>query len=288
MREETVTIDKLAFGGSGVGRIRGKVCFVPYSAPGDILRVIITGEKSSYMIGSIKEIESPSLERVKPACPHFGICGGCDWQHVNYQAQLNAKRDILFNSLSRVGVLPEEGIDETLPSPSEYNYRSRAQFKLHFRQRKLKTGFFRTKTHLVEDIPDGCPVVAMPLNSALYSLRKVIQQFHDPAGLSQFDIYSADNGVAAVLHYDGKDTEGAISWLKEQQSGLSALNGLFLKNLADVRARHLFGISRLEYFNARFRCSTVYPSFLYPRRLLSGKHAPKQGYHGTCEKICSS
>ena len=74
MREERITVEKLAFGGNGVGRINGKICFVPCSCPGDELLVRVTVEKRSYLTAGIVEIISPGPDRVVPPCPLFGSC----------------------------------------------------------------------------------------------------------------------------------------------------------------------------------------------------------------------
>ncbi|HXI10549.1 MAG TPA: TRAM domain-containing protein, partial [Thermodesulfobacteriota bacterium] len=82
--EHIVEITALAFGGSGVGRIGGKVVFVPFTAPGDRVRVRLVVEKKGFSEGVVSEILEPSPLRVEPPCPVFGVCGGCDWQHISY------------------------------------------------------------------------------------------------------------------------------------------------------------------------------------------------------------
>lgn len=247
MKEELINIERLAFGGSGVGRINGKVCFVPYSVPGDVLRVEITAEKRSYLIARLLEIISPSSERSISSCSLFGVCGGCGWQHISYQEQLKAKRQILVDALSRGAGVAEERIAEIIAAPEQYGYRSRVQFKLHYSQAGLRIGFFRTGTHYVEDAIDGCLVATPLINQALQSFRAVLANFPDPAALPQIDISAAEKGAVAIIHYIGKEPERAASFFKKRLSDLAPLEGLYLKFGRKDLLTCIAGSGHLEY-----------------------------------------
>jgi 23S rRNA (uracil1939-C5)-methyltransferase len=78
MHDITIKIEKIAFGGAGIGYADGKVCFVPFTAPGDLAKVRVKSEKSSYLEGELIELVEPSSFRVPPPCPVFGVCGGCN------------------------------------------------------------------------------------------------------------------------------------------------------------------------------------------------------------------
>lgn len=248
MKEELITIERLAFGGNGVGRIEGKVCFVPYGVPGDVLRVATTSEKRSYKIARIVGIEYSSPGRTEPPCSLFGVCGGCGWQHISYHEQLHGKRQILVDALSRGAGVAEERVAEILASPEQYHYRSRVQFKLHYRQSGLCIGFFRTGTHHVVDAPEGCPVAAPGINQALRGFRKVLTRFPDPAALSQIDMAAAEKGAVAVIHYNGKDPERAVSFFKKCLNELAPLEGLYLKSGRKSSLTFIAGSAHLEYF----------------------------------------
>jgi tRNA/tmRNA/rRNA uracil-C5-methylase (TrmA/RlmC/RlmD family) len=90
-----ITIDKLVYGGAGLGRHRGKVVFIPFSVPGDRLLVRTSEEKNSFIRAETVEILEPGTGRSTPACPYFGRCGGCHWQQLEYSRQVEAKRQIL-------------------------------------------------------------------------------------------------------------------------------------------------------------------------------------------------
>lgn len=222
MSEARVSIEKLAFGGSGVGRIDGKVCFVPYSCPGDELLVRITAEKRSYLNASIIDIIIPSSRRVTPSCPLFGRCGGCDWQHVDYDCQLEAKRSILADALWRGARVPVELVRETIASPLRYGYRSRVQFKLHGRSQRLQIGFFRQGSHFVEDAPAGCPIALPVINQALQRLREVLAEFPEPDMIPQINIDCGDHGAVAIVNYIGRDADRTAAFFKKIQQPVPA------------------------------------------------------------------
>src|SRR4051812_26561964 len=104
MTELTLKIQDLARGGAGVSRDEsGRVIFVPYTAPGDVVRVRITEEKKNYAQGELLEVVEPSSIRQKAPCPVFGRCGGCQWQHLPYELQFRTKLQGVVHALSRVG-----------------------------------------------------------------------------------------------------------------------------------------------------------------------------------------
>src|SRR4030067_1861711 len=95
MKELPVKIDAMAFGGYGVARVEGKVVFIPHAIAGEKAWVEIAEEKRSYSIGKLSRLIEPSPWRVEPPCPCFGVCGGCQWQHINYSIQGELKEEVL-------------------------------------------------------------------------------------------------------------------------------------------------------------------------------------------------
>ena len=101
-------IEKPIYGGAFLARVEGKAVFVPLALPGEQARVRIVEEKRSYAAAEAEEIVEAAAERVAPACPHFGACGGCQYQHADYAAQLAFKQAILRETLERGGVRAPE------------------------------------------------------------------------------------------------------------------------------------------------------------------------------------
>lgn len=103
---------------------------MPFGLPGETVRVQIEEARARFARGQIVEILQPSPDRITPRCKHFGVCGGCHFQHLPYEAQLRAKREILADQLTRLGGFAHPPVPETLPSPSPWAYRNHVQFSL--------------------------------------------------------------------------------------------------------------------------------------------------------------
>jgi 23S rRNA (uracil1939-C5)-methyltransferase len=124
----SVTIDDLAYGGEGVGRVGGYVIFVPGGVPGDTLRVRLVQARARFGRGTIEAIEQPSPSRVEPPCPYFGRCGGCRLQHLAYDAQLALKTKQVADCLERLGGAAAFEMRPILAAPEIYGYRNKMEF----------------------------------------------------------------------------------------------------------------------------------------------------------------
>jgi 23S rRNA (uracil1939-C5)-methyltransferase len=108
-----------------------RAVFVPFALPGEHVRIRLVEEKRGYARGELLEIIQPAAERIAPRCPHFGICGGCHYQHLSYGSQLEIKTDILRDQLTRIGQIPNPPIQPIQPCPNPWNYRNHVQFHVH-------------------------------------------------------------------------------------------------------------------------------------------------------------
>ncbi|MBI1922442.1 MAG: class I SAM-dependent RNA methyltransferase [Geobacter sp.] len=245
MREALVNIEKMAFGGSGFGRVDGKACFVPFTAPDDEVRIRTIRDKHSYMEGEIVEIVTPSPVRVTPPCPVFGRCGGCDWQHLSYERQLAAKHEIFAETLYRIARVGAEQILPIVPSPQQYGYRSRIQLKLRHVSGELHVGFYRSGSHFVVDLPGRCAVAHPGINALLDGVATLIRNFPEPDKVPQVDV-SVDEGgkTALVVHYIGGNPEGAAGYLEKAPV---PTDGVLLQCGRKENLRHIKGIDSLSY-----------------------------------------
>jgi 23S rRNA (uracil1939-C5)-methyltransferase len=123
-----VSIDDLAFGGEGVGRLDGYVMFVRGGLPGDRVRVQVVETRARYGRGLIESVLTPSPHRVDPPCPYFGRCGGCRLQHLSYPAQLAFKEKQVRDCLERLGDVLGFELRPILPAPDAYGYRNKMEF----------------------------------------------------------------------------------------------------------------------------------------------------------------
>jgi 23S rRNA (uracil1939-C5)-methyltransferase len=141
----------MAHGGDALGRHEGKVIFVPYAIPGEKALVEIVEDKGRYARGRPVEILSPSPQRIDPPCPHFGPgkCGGCQWQHIAYPAQLELKAAVVGNQLARLGRLPDVPVRRPIPSAPPWHYRNHVQFSIG---NDGRLGFVATDGRRVEAI----------------------------------------------------------------------------------------------------------------------------------------
>lgn len=190
----SVKIDSLSFGGSGVGRISGKVVFVPYSAPGDDIKVRITKETKGFAEGDIVEFISASPLREDPPCPLHSICGGCNWLHIPYKEQLKAKEEIFKDILRRIGKIDPSIVLPAQPSPLELNYRSRVQFKVL----ENKIGFYKRESHELVEIPE-CPLAHPLINRILKGLRGIWPPSRSSITRVDINVSPSDgNGIVSI------------------------------------------------------------------------------------------
>jgi 23S rRNA (uracil1939-C5)-methyltransferase len=131
MTTEIVTFDKYSYGGESFGRLGDqRAVFAPFTIPGEQVRIQLVEEKKGYARGVPLKVLEPSPDRIDPRCPHFTRCGGCHYQHIPYEAQLEAKTEILRDQLMRIGKLDAPQIQPIVPSPNPWNYRNHIQFHL--------------------------------------------------------------------------------------------------------------------------------------------------------------
>lgn len=130
---ENVTIEAVAAEGKAIAHVDGMVLFVPFAVPGDIVNVKAY-KKKNYMEGYITELVKPSPQRQEPFCEHFGTCGGCKWQPLPYSAQLEAKRQQVYDQLVRIGHLEVPEIKPAIGSEKTRFYRNKLEFSFSSRR----------------------------------------------------------------------------------------------------------------------------------------------------------
>ncbi len=146
-----VTLTDITHGGEAVGRYEGKVVFVPYALPGERVRVRVAEARKRYIRAELVEVLEPSPQRVTPPCRHFGECGGCQWQHIAYEAQLTYKRQILRSQMTHLAALPEVSVAPVLGMDRPWNYRNHAQFSL---DEEGGLGYLAARSHRVVPIEE--------------------------------------------------------------------------------------------------------------------------------------
>src|SRR5438445_12138421 len=125
MRVVDLKIEDIAFGGKGVAREQGKAVFVPYTIEHETVSAEIVREKKQFAEAELIDVKESSPHRVTPPCPYFGNCGGCAYQHIDYEHQLAIKWHQIRDVLQRIGKLKDIPIRTIIPSPDQYGYDNR-------------------------------------------------------------------------------------------------------------------------------------------------------------------
>lgn len=203
LRTATLRMSALADGGTALGHLEGKVVFVPLAAPGDRVEVAIVREKPRYAQARLLRVLEPSPLRREPDCPHFGVCGGCQWQHLSYSGQLAGKVESFRGFLeSRLGQADANVFRDPLAAPGEWGYRNRAGLKVRSAGDRVLLGYFARGTHRLVPIA-RCPILEPPLQKFLPRLRDFLQGFPPARGaLPQVDLQAdGAGGLWTVFHF---------------------------------------------------------------------------------------
>jgi 23S rRNA (uracil1939-C5)-methyltransferase len=149
----------MAFGGEAIARHEGKAIFVPLAMPGDEAEIEIVEDRGRFARGRLVELIRPAPERVIPRCKHFGVCGGCHWQHVDYAQQLTYKTQIVGEQLQRIGGLRDPLVHPTIGPDEPWHYRNHTQFHL---TRDGRLGYMALRSHDVIPIEE-CHILEPPV-----------------------------------------------------------------------------------------------------------------------------
>ena len=191
-----VTTERLAYGGEAVARYDGLAVFIPFAAPKEKLIVRVTELKKNFARAAIERVVEPSSVRREPPCRYFANCGGCQLQHLSYEAQLESKVGFVRDALKRIGSIdwPHE---INIRNGAEFGYRSRAQVTIDWQAHVV--GFNRAYSNTVCDV-ESCPILAPELDHALSSLRAAVAGADGSAPhslrLSQIEMAAGESSVA--------------------------------------------------------------------------------------------
>ena len=188
-----LSVEKIIPNGLGLCFAKNLTVFVPLSVKGDKLRVEIKKLQGKIAFAKIIEILESSDQRIEPKCTYFGTCGGCDFQQMSYESQLEAKIDIIQDCLKRIGKIDFKKEIPIIPSPKQFGYRLRTQ--LHADTRSEKLGFFKRQSHKVVDAK-SCPVLTPALEKNLNELRENIAWESFFEEIVNIETASGENGVS--------------------------------------------------------------------------------------------
>jgi 23S rRNA (uracil1939-C5)-methyltransferase len=205
-----ITIEKLIYGGEGLAHHEGSTVFVPFVLPTELVDAAPVEQKKKFVRARLERIVTPSAERAAAPCPHFGVCGGCNYQHIPYEAQLRYKTDILRETLRRIGRIDWPGEIITHASPP-WAYRNRAQWKVRpldeaynggadgdASAEKLRIGYFRAQSTALCAV-DDCAILSPLLLKTLLALRGALEKGELPHELREVEAFSGTADAKLLL-----------------------------------------------------------------------------------------
>src|SRR5215475_14111244 len=179
-----LTVEKLVYGGDGLGRIDGRVVFAPFVLPGERIRARAEQEKPGLVRARMLEVLCAAPDRVAAPCPVFGRCGGCHYQHAPYAYQLAVKQEILAEELRRLGKI-EPPAEIAVVSAEPFGYRNRVQ--LHVENSHI--GYREARSHKLCAVGQ-CPVGSPKVEAAIRALNEMARDSRWPRFMKSIEIFS--------------------------------------------------------------------------------------------------
>ena len=164
--------------GEGIVRLGDErfVVFVPDALPEEDVTCRIVQAKKNYAVAKVLERHNDSSMRIKPLCPVYGKCGGCQLQHMDYESQLKLKTKTVYDAIRRIGGVSEPSVNKCIPSPSQWAYRNKASLPVQTdRREKFLAGFYKNRSHDIVPFI-GCPVLLPMLESNVISIIKDLKE----------------------------------------------------------------------------------------------------------------
>jgi 23S rRNA (uracil1939-C5)-methyltransferase len=228
-----LSIEKLIYGGEGMAHAEGDTVFVPYVLPGEEVRATVRTRKKKLVHATLVEVQKPAPSRVAASCPHFGVCGGCHYQHIEVGEQVRLKKEILRETLSRLGGVKWEGeIREHTAQP--YGYRNRAQWA--FRDALPRAfGYFLPESAHILPI-DQCPVLSPRLTETFKKLQEMARSNSLAPGILEIEAFAdgADEKVALNIAFE-RYPKPPKTLLAEFKAAIPALESLLLQDESKER-----------------------------------------------------
>jgi len=246
-----VHIEKLVYGGRSLGRHNGRTVLTPFVLPGEKVLVEVERESADLLMGRPLAIESAAEWRAAPPCPYFSRCGGCHYQHIPYQRQLEFKREILLETLARLGKIEWSGPAPIVSGP-EWGYRNRVQLRVERVEGRVEIGFLEMGSRRLCPV-DVCAISSPAIQRSLAALRRMAGERRFPGFLGQLELFSNESDVQlTVLESARPLARRFFDWCAEQIAGFCRGDSLEYAEGGEV-----YRVSRRSFFQVN--------RFLVPR-----------------------
>ena len=226
-----LNIEKLVYGGEGLARLPsdeqgpGKAVFVPFVLPGETVEAVLREEKPGFARAQLEGILTPSARRIAPRCPYFPRCGGCHYQHTDYEYQLEIKSAILKENLRRIAKL-ELGTELRIHPSPPWNYRNRSRFKIRLSP-EFAIGYYRFNSHELLPVEE-CPISSPLINRALAAMWQLGRGGKVPAGIQEIEFFANgdDTQLLSEVYCSPEAAKVAEAFATELKSSVTELSGL--------------------------------------------------------------
>jgi 23S rRNA (uracil1939-C5)-methyltransferase len=224
--EFQLSIEKLIYGGEGLAHAQGNTIFVPFVLPGEQVRASVRLRKKKLIHANLLEVEKAAPSRIVPGCPHFRVCGGCHYQHIEIGEQVRLKSEILRETLSRLGGVQWTGAIQEHTGPP-YGYRNRAQWAFRDAMPRAFGYFLPESAHILPI--DQCPVLSPRLAEVFGQLQELARANALPPGILEIEAFAngADEKVALNIALE-RFPEPAKALASHFQKALPALESLLM------------------------------------------------------------
>jgi 23S rRNA (uracil1939-C5)-methyltransferase len=237
-----LTIEKMIYGGEGLSRLPanekgpGKAVFVPLVLPGETIEASLTEHKSGFARARAESIVEASSNRIQPGCRYFSACGGCHYQHTNYEHQLQIKNEILRETLRRTAKI-ELSVDVQIHPSPPWNYRNRSRLKVKS-EPEFKTGYFRMASHELLAVEE-CPISSPLLNRGIAALWQSGRKGSVPSGIEEIEFFANADDTQLLVEVSAKpDSRRAAlrAWAEEFSTSIPEISGVVVFREAQMDA----------------------------------------------------
>jgi 23S rRNA (uracil1939-C5)-methyltransferase len=283
-----LTIEKLIYGGDGLAHLppdlhndthnknhsRGKAVFIPFVLPEEQVESTLTEQKPGFARARLDAVIQPSPHRIVPACPYFSRCGGCHYQHTDYEQQLEIKKQILRENLKRIARLDLQSEIEAHPSPP-WNYRNRSRLQLRTRP-DFAAGYFRFASHELLPVEE-CPISSALINRGIAALWQSGRAGKAAEGVQEVSFFANAEDTHLLLEFScGREAkpQAIEAWAADLRASRPEITGIsvFREGRNETReSLGTVGAPELTYQTrtASFRVSSG--SFFQTNRFLIGE-----------------
>ena len=226
--------------GEGLGRLEGKIVFVPFTLPGESVEIEIKEERKTYSRGRLVRVLEPSPDRVTPPCPVFGICGGCHLQHASPSAQSRIKENGFREAFRHALKMDDPPIQTLRDSPGSLYYRHRLRLKIQGRDRQSSLGFYQARSHQLVAV-ERCFLANPAVNRILSSLSRVARDIPflgEPADLEIQCLEEGENGLV-LLRVPRRPSTTILRRVTEKLLEIQGIKAVFFGTLQE---NGLFGL----------------------------------------------